>query len=308
MNTEQIQNILSDWALWAGICSKPPSLEQISPLVKGLTNDNFLLSTTNNNTTKRFVIRINAPNAHALFLNRHAEWHIHQSIAQYGICPQYVYRDPKDRYWIRPYTEQKTLNETLLDSKNTDLDKLLTSIVNKLKITHQVPISNAWPRINFLERTDHYWNQIFKKFSHTEQLNTLKNLKDEADKQLKSTGYTPTLCHMDPNPNNWIINNHEAILIDWEYAAIGNPAWDLATLINTCNLSEDDQNKLLTLYFNGRIKKSQIEFAKCQMEYLSALWYCVQGILNPVNLVDVIREQIEAIPVKHTQKSRYTPA
>ena len=292
MNSEQIEKLINDWQLWPAICSERPSTDDFTPLVNGLTNSNILLTTQDSQSTKQYVFRFNAPNAQSLGLNRHAEWHIHQSIAQYNICTPFVYRDPKDIYWVRPYLKNTILHEQLLHSDEDQVNTLLRQTAKKLKLVHSITASSAWPKINFKNRTDHYWKQIFNRIdaSNLALKDTLTHLKEHSDAQLKSSGHTMRLCHMDPNPNNWIIDSDEIYLIDWEYSAIGDPSWDLAVFCDTCNLTLEQQTLFLKYYGSARIKYKQLYFAQLQMRYLSALWYCVQNVISPNNLVDAIIE------------------
>lgn len=296
MHSEQIKKLINDWQSWPKICSEAPCENNFTPLVKGLTNNNLLYRPnpqhkTNNET---FVFRINAQNAQSLGLNRHAEWHIHQSIAQYDICKPYIYRDPQDIYWIRPFIKNNTLQEILMTGDESTLNNAIERTAKKLKLTHNIPLSSAWPKINFKQRTDHYWAQIYRRAQNQPDLfKALKNYNIEVDSQLKSPGYSLKLCHMDPNPNNWIIAGDNVFLIDWEYAAIGNPAWDLAVFFDSSNFNSNQKALFLKHYGAGQIKEAQLELADKQMKYISALWYCVQEILSPNNLLTALDEIIK---------------
>lgn len=291
MPTEQISELIKDWKLWPTLCSEQPNTDEFLPLVKGLTNSNYLFSPTQGkHADTTYVFRLNAQNAQSLGLNRHAEWHIHQCIAQYNICKPYVYRDPKDLYWVRPYLESQTLQETLANSSTTDINTYLKEVAKKLKVIHSIPLSTAWPKIDFKQRTDHYWNQILRQADNEDLSKTLSSFKSELDIQLKSPGYALRLCHMDPNPNNWIIDSKSLYLIDWEYAAIGNPAWDLAVFCDTCNLTDSQKDSFLEFYGSGQIKLSQLHFADRQMKYISTLWYCVQKIISEKELVQTLKD------------------
>jgi thiamine kinase len=294
MLSDHTSALIKDWKLWPNICPEQPNNDNFKALVKGLTNSNLLFKSEDTHSHTKYVFRINAQNAQSLGLNRHAEWHIHQCIAQYNICKPYVYRDPKDIYWIRPFIESQTLQETLLNCSEQDTSIYLKTVAKKLKMTHSIPLSSAWPNIDFKQRTDHYWKQILKQIEDSKALSdALSAYKNEIDIQLKSPGYSLRLCHMDPNPNNWIIDTDNIYLIDWEYAAIGNPAWDIAVFCDSCNLTNEQKEQFLKDYGNGQIKLSQLEFADRQMKYLSALWYCVQKIISPENLLPALDELIK---------------
>ena len=287
MSTTQIESILKDWTLWPDICRNQPSLQQITPLMDGLTNSNWLLEVKNHQDqeSQQYVIRINASNNLALKLNRQAEWDMHQTTSCYGICPAYLYRDPNDTYWIRPFLKTHTLESTISQSKNLINSDLLKKIAHHLKTVHNTPTSNKWPKIIYSELIHHYWQQVAEKQVRLkETLETkLNKIRKTLNEKLQDTNYTECLCHMDPNPSNWILNNEELHLIDWEYAALGNKAWDLAVFSDTCNLSAEQIELLLNHYQAN--SNDQFNMARMQMKYLSILWYYVQGHLTDTELL-----------------------
>ena len=295
MNTQTISEILKDWSLWPNICSFQPSLEHVKPLVDGLTNSNWLLEINNN----QYVIRINATNDLALKLNRQSEWDMHQSISSYGICPAYLYRDPSDTYWIRPFLKTHTLESTIAQNKSFFTSSFLKVIAIHFKAVHSTPIAKGWPRIIYSELIEHYWQQISKKQNNTKNKpeqslkNRLANIKKTLRLKLEGSNYTECLCHMDPNPSNWILDKKELHLIDWEYAALGNKAWDLAVFSDTCFLSTNQMDLLLKHYQD--INRQQLDLARVQMKYLSALWYYVQGHLTDTALLKQLNDLLENI-------------
>ena len=300
MNTQTISKILEDWSLWPNICSEQPCLEQLTPLIDGLTNSNWLLEVKSkqDDSSQHYVIRINATNNLALKLNRQTEWDMHQSISNYGICPAYLYRHPSDIYWIRPFLKTHTLESTLSQNKNFITSDFLKVIASHFKTVHSTPISNSWPKIIYPELIKHYWQQIeIKQNNNKERLedalkSNLTNLKEALKIKLPNTNFTPCLCHMDPNPSNWILNERELHLIDWEYAALGNKVWDLAVFSDTCHLNAD-QMDLLLKHYQG-IDQQQLDMARMQMTYLSTLWYYVQGHLTNSQLVKQLNTLLKA--------------
>ena len=291
----QIKNILNDWSLWPDLCAEKPSINQVSPLLAGLTNSNWLLEIENaksNGIAQQYIIRINATNNLALKLNRESEWDMHQTISRYDICPAFLYRDPQDIYWIRPFLKTHTLQKTLVNDSSFIDTAFLIKVAKLFSTIHKIPTSNTWPKIHFLELIDHYWQQIEPQLNLpcSGSAQQLLSIRKTLDSQLKGPNFTPCLCHMDPNPSNWIINDQYVHLIDWEYAALGNKAWDLAGFIDSCQLNQQQVNVLLSHYKEA--DASQLKMASRQMKYLSALWFYVQNHLNDDSLLDELRKLI----------------
>src|SRR5262249_13394037 len=58
-------------------------------------------------------------------------------------------------------------------------------------------------------------------------------------------------CHIDPSPANVLASGAVATihLIDWEYAALGEPAWDLAGLSIEAGFGAMEDRALLAAYY-----------------------------------------------------------
>ena len=59
-------------------------------------------------------------------------------------------------------------------------------------------------------------------------------------------------CHNDAWPPNVVFRaDGGVVLVDWEYSAMNDPAWDLAHLSVECGLDDDDHERLLRAYTGG---------------------------------------------------------
>ena len=60
--------------------------------------------------------------------------------------------------------------------------------------------------------------------------------------------YLPTLCHNDPMPGNLLDDSERVWVIDWEYAGIGHPLFDVAGFASNCDLDAGGDAALLQAY------------------------------------------------------------
>ena len=80
-------------------------------------------------------------------------------------------------------------------------------------------------------------------------------------------------CHNDPLCENWILGEDDTLyLIDWEYAGMNDPMWDLADLSIEANYSECQDQLLLTEYLNSSPSKSEFTRFQANKLYLDFLW------------------------------------
>lgn len=97
--------------------------------------------------------------------------------------------------------------------------------------------------------------------------------------QLK-TAYMPNVkkvpCHNDALCENWILQNGEKMyLIDWEYAGMNDPMWDMADLSIECDMTRPMEELLLRTYFGREATGSEWKafgINKVLIDYLWSLW------------------------------------
>lgn len=280
-STDALNTILKDWHLWPVLNQWSQSQFNVTPLEKGLTNENWLITpihpTVGNQQVLQFVLRINAVNAKQLHIDHTAELAFVKAILRLNLCPDITYCDPNNTYWVRPYIEGKTLAE-LLEVKPALDNETLFNVAQSLKLIHNTPIQQEWPVLDLEQRIDFFWQQIFA--LNPNETHTLKQLQQLTNHTIKLDKPSQlALCHMDCNIHNWIINQEKYVfLIDWEYAAIGNATWDLAVLCNSAQLNKKQQQQLLHAY--GGITTTELQQTLKEMKYLEILWLTAQQHIN----------------------------
>lgn len=265
---QPLLNILADWQLWQ-LCKQQPSAEQIKAMPEGLTNQAYLLQLDSGS----YVLRIASSNSKKLDINRQSEFQIHQCLAEVGLTAKVRYKAPDNSYWLRDYVEGHSLTAADLTMPN------LRQMVKTLKQVHQLPIHQDTPQLKIEEKAEHYWQMIENNCS-----NSLLELRLKLQRNLAGfpTGKL-SLCHMDPTPANWIQTaSGELVLLDWEYAAIGHPCWDIAALLQYAEISTVEKQELLNKY--GIQPGQSWRLAQAQMEYMSILWYGAQGYRTEAKL------------------------
>ena len=82
-------------------------------------------------------------------------------------------------------------------------------------------------------------------------------------------------CHNDMVAENFIKSGEKIYLIDWEYGGMNDPMWDLAAYSLENELSEDQEELFLKLYFKGNVEekyKKRILINKIYQDFLWSTW------------------------------------
>jgi len=271
---EALQTILNDWQDWA-FCRYQPSLAQVAPIIGGLTNHCYRLRLAEGD----YVLRIEGKNSRALDIDREQEYSIHKLVAAAGLTPPVVFRSNPEstNYWLRPYVEGTPLNEADLKPA------MVVRLAQYLKRLHQLPVDSHLKTLDITAKAIRYW-QIINTSNH--ELLTLKSKLQKALAGMPSEELC--LIHMDPTKPNWIHTpDDKLVLLDWEYACLGHPLWDLATLLQDAHLSTDEENALIA---DSPFSQAEWSFAKRQITYLTVLWYRAQDLSSDADLTHQLHE------------------
>lgn len=79
-------------------------------------------------------------------------------------------------------------------------------------------------------------------------------------------------CHIDPVPDNAIDDGRRVLLVDWEYAAMSEPLWDLAYACVEGGLDPAGERALLSGYGLGSAEAARLVGWKTMARAVSAAW------------------------------------
>ena len=88
----------------------------------------------------------------------------------------------------------------------------------------------------------------------------------------------PRPCHNDLLNANFIDDGERLVIVDWEYAGMGDPFFDLANFSTNHDLTEDDDRTLLRAYL-GRVRErdfARIRLMRIMSDFREAMWGVVQ--------------------------------
>ena len=103
---------------------------------------------------------------------------------------------------------------------------------------------------------------------------TLNTEVEVAFKTIESFPTALVLCHNDLNPKNCIFLDKTLKFIDWEFAALNDCYFDLATVCVEFNLNTEDEVYFLETYFKMKDwEKEKLEAYKVIYKALCAEWF-----------------------------------
>ncbi|MCW8126934.1 choline kinase family protein [Microbulbifer halophilus] len=275
--------IPDDWPRWS---RTRPTL--IRTLANGLTNRSFLLAAGE----QQLVLRRNSVISDALDLNRDTEARALHLADSAGLCAPLVYCDPEHRYLVTRYVPG--------DRWSPDNAGAFAQLAALLRGIHRLPAIDA--ELDIGDKIDHYRRSIDTGQS---PLRSLQSLHQPVQRHVVAAGESgngKVLCHNDLLADNLITGADGTLYaIDWEYAATGDPFYDLAVICEGQGLDGDQREKLLAEYLRhpvSDIDRQRLDHWRIIYGYLSLLWYAVQwscGALGSRSMGEEISGQIESL-------------
>lgn len=186
-------------------------LQQLS---NGPTNSSYLLQRDG----EKFVLRLDKPAARELGLDRENEEQVLKVLAEAGLAPVPLYCNVSSGILLRPWLEGRTWTVEHLNDKDT-----LARLARLLRRLHTVmPAGNVFDPLGAARR---YARQL----GAGNPAGVLERAEQLAS-ELAGWPEAPVLCHNDPVCHN-ILEGESLVLIDWEYAALGEAYFDLAVVL-----------------------------------------------------------------------------
>jgi thiamine kinase-like enzyme len=93
----------------------------------------------------------------------------------------------------------------------------------------------------------------------------------------------PVLCHNDLLPANFLASDAGIRLIDWEYAAMGDPYFDLGNFAVNNGLGPAEEEAFLGAYLGeppGRHRLARLRAMRFMSDFREAMWAVLQGSLS----------------------------
>lgn len=245
-------------------------IQNIAP-IGGMTNKNYKVTINN----EHFVLRVPG-NGTEEMISRSNEMENALYAHEVGVDAELIYFNEKTGIKVSRFIENA---ETLSpDSARRHANmKLTTSILRKLHSSTK-PMSTRFDIYNEIEKYHNlvvkYGAMHYEDYEYTrERVYALQDILMTLDVKL-------TPCHNDLVAENLIKSGEDKMyLIDWEYAGMNDPMWDLAAHILECDFNEEDEARFLNLYFNGEPDEKYIKrvlINKIFQDFLWSIWTIVK--------------------------------
>ena len=247
---------------------------KISPVGGGITNQNFLV----NDGSRKYFVRIgdDIPE-HLVF--RSNEIQASNAASKIGVSPELLFHDKSIQ--VFNFIDGKTLESKDIKNNLDHITKLIKKVHSKMSdnLVGQSVIFWVFYVIknykNFLEK------------NNSEYIKMLPELLEKSTKlEIVSGPFDIVFSHNDLLPANFIQNNDQIWLIDWEYAGFNTPLFDLGGLASNNEFTEKEEKNLLENYFEKKLSSElfiKYKAIKCASLLRETMWSMVSEITSNID-------------------------
>jgi thiamine kinase-like enzyme len=237
----------------------------------GLTNQVFFVD----HAGEQYVLRLPGPGT-AEYINRANELQAAKAAALAGVSPDVVYSDVKSGIMITRFVDNAV---TMTPEKFAAPGEAAARAGYALRKLHDSGAKFA-SRFELFKMIDDYLKLLATKEVEL-PLGYHQVLQDaEAVRAALQAHPLPSVaCHCDPLCENFLDTGKRMWVVDWEYAGMNDPMWDLGDLCVEAGLSPAAEEQMFSAYFNGEAtpqQRGRIVIYKAMCDLLWTLWGLIQ--------------------------------
>ena len=266
--TPTIDEVLNRIPIWTGVAGLT-----VTPLPGGITNTNYRVDVAG----EAFVVRVGTPGAEVLGIDREREYRCLVAASAAGAAPEVVYCRPAEGVLVTRFVPGRALA-----SGETPPPEGVARVVQTMHRYHNGP---AFPGSFSPFRTlDEYRSAARRRSAPLpSDIDGLYAALARLEVALRPGGTLVRPCHNDLWGPNLIDDGQRVVIVDWEYAGMGDPYFDLANFAIYHCPSDAADTALLRAYF-GEVQSRQLarlKLLRAVAELREAMWYVVALQIAP---------------------------
>jgi thiamine kinase len=246
----------------------PAAILSVERIKGGLTNDSWVARTID----RSVVVRLSNAHEEELQIDRAGEARILSIVADAGIGVPVVLCAPERRLLVTRYMPGMTWAPR--DARSPHNLQRLAELLQRL---HSLPVSQDLHRVDLQKILSGYWRVLMEKGAAAQAGTAQQRERATSIAVAAMRDARPCLCHNDVHHLN-VVDDGRLWLVDWEYAGIGDPYFDLASACSYHGFSEELKVALLRAYL-GVVPGAALERLQqmCWLfDYIRDLWFSVR--------------------------------
>jgi thiamine kinase-like enzyme len=250
----------------------------LTALSGGITNRNFLV--TPGDGDDRYVIRLGGNDTHLLGISREVEHAATVAAAGVGVGPEVVAFIRPEGYLVTRFIMGEAVSLQQVHERPT-----IERVVDSLRRIHEGP---AIPGLFVPFRIVEAYRALA--ISHGVAIPRAWDLAHEASRRIERAFLeAPTElrpCHNDLLNANFIDDGQRIRIVDWEYAGMGDPFFDLGNFSVNHELTADEDASLMEAY-DGEVRAprlARLTLMRVVSDFREAMWGVLQQAISTLDV------------------------
>jgi thiamine kinase-like enzyme len=234
----------------------------------GITNQNYRVDVGG----ESFVLRMPGEKTELLCINRDYEYAANLAAGNLGIAPQVYFYIQPEGYLVTRFLKANPLPPS--EIRQPQNLKKVAELVKKFHSLPPIPGSFLVYEIveSYAQTARSYHVALPKNYEWLRE----KMYAAKAAFDLDPLALVP--CHNDLLNENFLQQDGKIYLLDWEYAGMGDPFFDLANFAAHHKLNDEEERYFLACYFDPVSEKhlARLKIMKILSDFREAMWAVVQ--------------------------------
>jgi thiamine kinase-like enzyme len=265
-----------------GVMQRVPELAErdlvLTALSGGITNRNFLV--TIRGQRQRYVIRLAGNDTHLLGISREVEHAATVAAAGVGVGPEVTAFIRPEGYLITRFIEGSPVSIERVRERD-----ILTRVAASLRRIHDgPPIPGLFVPLRIVEAYRALAMARGVRIPHEYEAAAAIGRRIEFACLADPVGLRP--CHNDLLNANFIDDGSRIRIVDWEYAGMGDPFFDLGNFSINHELTPEDDAWLLASYEGATPAKhlSRLTLMRVVSDFREAMWGVLQQGISTLDV------------------------
>ena len=255
----------------------PGRATAVVPIEAGITNRNYRVDVDDEET---FVLRLAGTDTELLGIDRAAEVEAGRVAAEAGVGPEVVAFEPDLGCIVTRFVGGSPIPEEELGNEG-----VMRSVVSSIRAIHSSrPIRATFPVFRIVEG--------FREIAAArgvrvpDDYQAAHAVARRIEKAFAAAPAPLTTCHNDLLNANFLLEGDHTWIVDYEYAGMGDPFFDLGNLSINNGLSESSQERLLRLMFGDPTDahRARLQLMRIMSDYREAMWGVIQQGLSTLDI------------------------